>query len=48
MASKMAAPLGIETKMINGRRVTDEETLKLVTMVYADGSTKALSLRYKR
>lgn len=35
MASKMAKPLGIETKMINGRRVTDEETLKLVTMVYA-------------
>lgn len=35
MASKMAKELGIETKMINGRRVTDEETLKVVTMVYA-------------
>lgn len=35
MASKMAKQLGIETKMVNGRRITDEETLKVVTMVYA-------------
>jgi len=35
MASKMASQLGIETKMVQGRRITDEETLKLVTMVYA-------------
>lgn len=33
-ATKLAARLGIESKMINGRRVTDEETLKVVTMVY--------------
>lgn len=35
MASKLASKLGIETKLINGRRITDAETLKLVTMVYA-------------
>lgn len=35
MASKMAKQLGIETKMVEGRRITDSETLKLVTMVYA-------------
>ena len=35
MASKMASQLGIETKMVQGRRITDRETLKLVTMVYA-------------
>lgn len=35
MASKMAKQLGIETKMVKGRRVTDADTLKLVTMVYA-------------
>lgn len=35
MASKMAIDLGIKTTMIEGRRVTDAETLKLVTMVYA-------------
>ena len=33
-ATAMAAKLGIESKMVNGRRVTDEETLKVVTMVY--------------
>lgn len=35
MASKMATQLGIETKMVQGRRITDRDTLKLVTMVYA-------------
>jgi len=33
-ATKIAAQLGIESKMVNGRRVTDEDTLKVVTMVY--------------
>src|SRR5574344_1130516 len=33
-ATKMCAQLGIESKMVNGRRVTDLETLKVVTMVY--------------
>lgn len=35
MATDMAARLGIETQMLNGRRITDEEMLKVVTMVYA-------------
>lgn len=33
-ATKMAEQLGIESKMVNGRRITDAETLKVVTMVY--------------
>lgn len=33
-ATKLAAQLGIESKMVNGRRITDAETLKIVTMVY--------------
>ncbi|RHJ95276.1 acetylglutamate kinase [Parabacteroides bouchesdurhonensis] len=33
-ATKLAAQLGIESKMVNGRRITDMETLKIVTMVY--------------
>ena len=33
-ATKLASQLGIESKMVNGRRVTDVETLKVVTMVY--------------
>ena len=42
MASKMAEQLGIETKMIRGRRVTDEDTLRLVTMVYAGWINKSI------
>lgn len=33
-ATKIAAQLGIESHMVNGRRITDAETLKVVTMVY--------------
>jgi acetylglutamate kinase len=33
-ATAIAAKLGIESKMVNGRRITDEETLKVVIMVY--------------
>ncbi|MDO9635116.1 MAG: acetylglutamate kinase [Paludibacter sp.] len=33
-ATALATRLGIESTMVNGRRITDEETLKVVTMVY--------------
>lgn len=33
-ATAIASKLGIESKMVNGRRITDSETLKVVTMVY--------------
>ena len=33
-ATKVAAQLGIETQMVNGRRITDASMLKVVTMVY--------------
>lgn len=33
-ATRMAAKLGIESKMVEGRRITDAETLEIVTMVY--------------
>ncbi len=42
MASKMAIELGIKTTMIEGLRVTDAETLKLVTMVYAGWINKSI------
>jgi acetylglutamate kinase len=35
LASKLADKLGIPQKMTDGRRITDAETLKIVTMVYA-------------
>ena len=33
-ATKVAEALGIESKMVDGRRITDEKTLEVVTMVY--------------
>ena len=33
-ATKIATQLGIESKMVNGRRITDAEMLRVVTMVY--------------
>ena len=35
LATKMAEQLGIESRMVDGRRITDEATLQVVTMVYA-------------
>ena len=33
-ATRVSEALGIESKMVNGRRVTDDKTLEVVTMVY--------------
>ena len=33
-ATHIASKLGVESKMINGRRITDPETLEVITMVY--------------
>lgn len=35
LATTLSEKLGIETKMVEGRRITDEATLDVVTMVYA-------------
>lgn len=35
IATKLAEDLGIKSKMVEGRRITDGESLKVVTMVYA-------------
>ena len=35
LATRLAGQLGISQQMIEGRRITDAETLKVVTMVYA-------------
>ena len=34
LATSMATRLGIESRMVGGRRITDEEMLRVVTMVY--------------
>lgn len=33
-ATHIASKLGVESKMVNGRRITDAETLEVITMVY--------------
>ena len=35
LATSLATKLGVEQTMVEGRRITDGETLKIVTMVYA-------------
>ena len=35
MATQLATHMGVEQTMVEGRRITDAETLKIVTMVYA-------------
>ncbi len=35
LATRVAESMGIEQQMIAGRRITDAETLKVITMVYA-------------
>lgn len=42
LASSMSLKLGIEPKMHNGRRITDLETLRVVTMVYAGWINKSI------
>jgi acetylglutamate kinase len=44
-ATKMAERLGIETHMVNGRRITDAEMLEVVTMVYGGLVNKQLVAR---
>ena len=35
LATKLAEKLGVQQQLIEGRRITDAETLKIITMVYA-------------
>mgnify|MGYP003307834400 CR=1 FL=1 len=43
MASQMQKEMGMTPVMVEGRRVTDEETLKVVTMVYAGWCSKHIA-----
>ena len=44
-ATQVAASLGIDSKMVNGRRITDAEMLNVVTMVYGGLVNKNLVAR---
>ena len=43
MASQMQKEMGMTPVMVEGRRVTDEETLRVVTMVYAGWCSKNIT-----
>lgn len=42
IANELMKQLGVEPKMVDGRRITDEKTLEIVTMVYAGWINKSL------
>ena len=44
-ATQVASQLGIESKMVNGRRITDDDMLSVVTMVYGGLVNKNLVAR---
>lgn len=44
-ATAVAAQLGIETRMVEGRRITDEQMLQVVTMVYGGLVNKTVVAR---
>lgn len=48
IATTIGKALGIEARMIDGRRVTDAETLKVVTMVYAGLVNKTIVSKLQR
>lgn len=45
LVTKIASRLGFETHMVNGRRITDAATLRLVTMVYGGLVNKSIVAR---
>ncbi len=40
LATRLADKMGVQQQMVDGRRITDAETLKIVTMVYAGAINK--------
>lgn len=44
-ATKVAAMLGVESRMVNGRRITDADMLNVVTMVYGGQVNKNIVAR---
>ncbi|MGI4729606.1 MAG: acetylglutamate kinase [Janthinobacterium lividum] len=48
VATQISSSLGIEAKMVDGRRITDIETLRVVTMVYAGLINKNMVAQLQR
>ncbi len=45
LATRMAEQMGIQQQLVDGRRITDEATLRIVTMVYAGYINKNIVAR---
>lgn len=48
LATRLAQQMGVEQQMIDGRRITDAETLKIVTMVYGGFVNKNIVAQLQR
>ncbi len=48
IATRIASQLGVEAKMIEGRRITDEAMLDVVTMVYAGSTNKSIVAKLQK
>ncbi|WP_419800859.1 acetylglutamate kinase [Mucilaginibacter sp.] len=48
VATQISSAMGIEAKLVDGRRITDIETLRVVTMVYAGLINKNLVAQLQR
>jgi acetylglutamate kinase len=48
MASKFAESMGVMPQMVDGRRITDKDTLEIVTMVYAGLINKQIVAKLQR
>ena len=47
-ATELSSAMGLQPQMINGRRVTDEATVEVVTMVYAGLLNKKIVAQFKK
>ncbi len=47
-ATEMSSAMGLKPKMINGRRITDEATVEVVTMVYAGLLNKKIASQLQK
>src|ERR1043165_5319939 len=45
LATELSKKLGIETKLVGGRRITDEDTVRVVTMTYAGWINKNITAK---
>lgn len=42
LATELASKLGVESKLVNGRRITDAESIDIITMVYGGLANKTI------